>query len=450
MEQQETYRSISPTESQTQEPTPTKQEEPTINLTRISSVEPPPNGGWEAWSQVLGGHIVTFFVWGFITSFGMFQAYYTANGVSSPSNISWIGSLMIFLLMLIPLWSGSASDVGHFKVVLRVGALLWLVGIFTTSVCREYWQFLLAQGICIGVANGFLFVPTMSVVSTYFDPSRRSLAIGLILCGSATGGMIFPIMLNRLFGIVGFGWAVRIFGFMALVLLVLAERLLKKRLPPKDSAKLFELSELKDIVFILFVSKESPYVRTYLISQIIGSFLNFSGLYFAFFYVNAYARNKLGMTLEETIPILMVLNGVGVPGRLIPMYLADRYFRPIQVGLPINLVTALLLFVWISIKSTTSMYVFVVTYGLFASALQGLFPATMADLTIDPKKTGTRFGMGFALSSFGVLIGSPVGGALIEYKHGDYLYAQVFAGLCGILGFLCVGLAAFIHGRRAK
>jgi predicted MFS family arabinose efflux permease len=132
------------------------------------------------------------------------------------------------------------------------------------------------------------------------------------------------------------------------------------------------------------------------------------------------------------------------------MYLADRYFRPIHVGLPINLMTALLLFVWISIKSTTSMYIFAVVYGLFASALQGLFPATMADLTVDPKKTGTRFGMGFALSSFGVLTGSPVGGALIEYKHGDYLYAQVFAGSCGILGFLCVGLAAIIHGKKLK
>ena len=148
-----------------------------------------------------------------------------------------------------------ALDVGHFKLVLRMGMLLWVVGIFTTSVCRQYWQFLLAQWLCVGVANGLMFVPTMSVVSTYFDPSRRSFAIGLVLCGSATGGMIFPIMLNRLFGIIGFGWAVRTFGFMALALLSLAERLLKKRLPQKDSAKMFEPSELKDVVFVLFVSK---------------------------------------------------------------------------------------------------------------------------------------------------------------------------------------------------
>jgi MFS family permease len=226
----------------------------TSNITRISSIEPPPNGGWEAWSQVIGGHIITFFVWGFITSFGMFQAYYTSNSLSSPSNISWIGSMMIFLLMIIPLWSGSASDVGHYKLILRTGVLLWLVGIFMTSICSEYWQFLMAQGVCIGVANGFMFVPTMSVVSTYFDSSKRSFAIGLVLTGSATGGMIFPIMLNRLFVLIGFGWAVRCFGFMALVLLLLAERLLKKRLPPKDSAKFFEPSELKDVVFVLFVS----------------------------------------------------------------------------------------------------------------------------------------------------------------------------------------------------
>ncbi|KAF2629636.1 MFS general substrate transporter, partial [Macroventuria anomochaeta] len=299
----------------------------TLDITWVSSIEPLPNGGWVAWSQVLGGHIVTFFVWGFITSFGMFQAYYTSTEISSPSNISWIGSLMIFFLMLIPLWSGSASDVDHFKLILRVGTVLWALNIFTTSVCHEYCQFLLVQGVCIGVANELLFVPTMSVVSTYFDRSRRRLAIGLILCGSATGGMIFPIMLNRLFGIIGFGWAVRSFGFMALALLVLAERLLKKRLPPKDSTKSFEPGELKDIVFVLFI---------------IGSFLNFSGLYFAFFYVNAYARNRLAMTLEETIPILMVLNGVSVPRRLIPIYIADRYFRPIHVSLPINLVTTLL------------------------------------------------------------------------------------------------------------
>lgn len=230
---------------------------PALEITRIASVEPPPNGGWVAWKNVVGGHIITFFTWGFITSFGMFQAHYTSIGLSTPSNISWIGALTVFFLLSTPLVSGAASDTGHFKLVLRTGMALWLLGIFMTSICQQYWQFVLAQGFCIGIANGCMFVPMISVVSTYFDATKRSFAIGLTLCGSGTGGLVIPIMLNRLIDRVGFGWAVRTLGFMAMGLFVVAERLVKKRLPPKDSVTMLEPRELKDAVFDLFVCSRS-------------------------------------------------------------------------------------------------------------------------------------------------------------------------------------------------
>ncbi|KAH3918536.1 hypothetical protein HBI56_134770 [Parastagonospora nodorum] len=415
---------------------PTKQEQSsTFDVTRVASIEPPPNGGWVAWSQVLGGHIITFFTWGFITSFGMFQAHYTSIGLSTPSNISWIGALTVFFLLSIPLWSGAASDTGHFKLVLRMGIGLWLIGIFMTSICKEYWQFVLAQGFCIGLANGCMFVPMVSVISTYFDATKRSFAISITLCGSGTGGLVIPIMLNRLINRIGFGWAVRTLGFMALVMLLIAERLLKKRLPPKSSVKMLEPSELKDPVFDLFI---------------LGSVFCFAGLWFAFFYINAFARKTLGMTLEESIPLLLVLNGVGIPGRLLPAYIADHYCRPLTISLIVSFVTALLLYCWVAITSTAGMYVFAVLYGLFAAALQAMFPATLADLTLDNKKIGTRMGMGFALSSFGCLIGGPGGGALVEAGNGSYLYGQVLAGSCGVLGFMCFLTAALIHKRKAK
>lgn len=184
----------------------------------------------------------------------MFQAHYTSINLSTPSHISWIGALTVFFLLSIPLWSGAASDTGHFKLVLRTGIGLWLLGIFMTSICHKYWQFVLAQGFCIGIANGCMFVPMISVISTYFDATKRSFAIGLVLCGSGTGGLVIPIMLNRLIDRIGFGWAVRTLGFMALGMLLVAERLLKKRLPPKESVKMLEPRELKDLVFDLFVS----------------------------------------------------------------------------------------------------------------------------------------------------------------------------------------------------
>lgn len=75
MEQHETYRSIEPAESQEVGAAPQKQgPASTFDITRVASIEPTPNGGWVAWSQVLGAHLMTFFVWGFITSFGNYAS----------------------------------------------------------------------------------------------------------------------------------------------------------------------------------------------------------------------------------------------------------------------------------------------------------------------------------------------------------------------------------------
>jgi MFS family permease len=55
-----------------------------------------------------------------------------------------------------------------------------------TSLVKQYYQAFLAQGVCFGIGAGMLFVPSVAVVSTYFD-KRRSLAVGISACGSSLG-----------------------------------------------------------------------------------------------------------------------------------------------------------------------------------------------------------------------------------------------------------------------
>jgi len=55
------------------------------------------------------------------------------------------------------------------------------------SLSTQYWQLFLAQGICCGLGNGFLFCPAVTLVSTYFD-KKRGVALGIAASGSATGG----------------------------------------------------------------------------------------------------------------------------------------------------------------------------------------------------------------------------------------------------------------------
>lgn len=54
----------------------------------VSSPEPPPNGGLVAWTQVLMGHLLVFNGSGYVSSFGLFQAYYETTLGRPASDIS--------------------------------------------------------------------------------------------------------------------------------------------------------------------------------------------------------------------------------------------------------------------------------------------------------------------------------------------------------------------------
>ena len=121
-------------------------------ISHKSDIEPgpPPDGGFRAWSQVLVTFIVVLNTWGYINSFGVFQTYYVTALSHSLSDVSWIGSVQIFLLFFIGSFSGRATDAGYFRAALLSGTVLMLLGVFMSSLTTQYWQLFLAQGICVG------------------------------------------------------------------------------------------------------------------------------------------------------------------------------------------------------------------------------------------------------------------------------------------------------------
>ena len=390
---------------------------------------PPPDGGIEAWTQALMTHLVVFNTWGYITSFGVFQTYYVQTLHHPPSDISWIGSVQIFLLFFVGTFSGRATDYGLFRLTLFLGSFFQLLGVFMTSISTKYWQIFLAQGVCSGLGNGLVFCPTLSLLSTYFS-KKKSLAIGIGASGTAPGGIIFPIIVQQLLPKIGFPWTVRVIGFVMLALHAVTLTFSKPRLPPRKSGALVEWSAFRETPYVLFTT---------------GMFLVFWGLYFAFYYIGSFGRNILGVSETDSINNLLIINGVGILGRLIPGHLADRFFGPLNTLIPFVFVTGLLLYCWAAINSKGGLVGFAVIYGLFAAGIQGLFPATLSSLTTDLRKAGVRMGMVFTVISFACLTGPPIAGALIQLKHGGYLYAQMFAGTV-----LMTGCATLVASRVAK
>lgn len=161
-----------------------------------------PDGGCTAWLQVLAGHLICFVTWGLITSFGEFQSHYEAALMRSPSEVSWIGTIQIFSLLLVGTFSGKASDAGLVHEAVLVGTTLIVFGTFMTSLATQYWQIFLAQGVCVGLGMGITYMPGLSVPSSYFK-HKKPFAVAVIASGAGSGGLVYVAMIQQLLPAVG-------------------------------------------------------------------------------------------------------------------------------------------------------------------------------------------------------------------------------------------------------
>ena len=57
---------------------------------------------------------------------------------------------------------------------------------FTTSLGRNYWPFLLSQGICVSLGSGLVAVTSSAVIAWYLE-KRRLLAGGIKSTGGGAG-----------------------------------------------------------------------------------------------------------------------------------------------------------------------------------------------------------------------------------------------------------------------
>ncbi|EOD52666.1 putative mfs monocarboxylate transporter protein [Neofusicoccum parvum UCRNP2] len=336
--------------------------------------EAPPDGGLKAWLQVFAGHLTLICIWGYINSFGLFQAYYESEYNLPPSTISWIVSVQIFLLNLFSSVSGRLFDAGYFRSTVITGMFLEVLAIFMTSISTKYWQIFLSQGLCGGIGISLVWCPTVSLVSTYFV-KRRAVAISFVLCGSSLGGVIFPAVFQQLMPHIGFRWTVRVIGFIIMGLYAVVLSLTRTRTAPRASGPFLDLKSFKEPSYSLFT---------------VGTFAMIWGVYNAFFYVNSFARDIAGIDTSQSSTLLYLMNGGAIAGRLIPSFVADRFFGSLNTYVFLTAIAGIIMFCWSVVDSWTSLMIWAAFYGFFGSGVQGIFTAALAGLTTDLQKMGIR------------------------------------------------------------
>jgi hypothetical protein len=85
-----------------------------------------PDGGWSAYSVVLGSWLLFIATFGYVNAFGVYQAYYISALGTSSSAISWIGSVQIWIQFSMGLLVGKLFDDGYCRALMVTGSTLYV------------------------------------------------------------------------------------------------------------------------------------------------------------------------------------------------------------------------------------------------------------------------------------------------------------------------------------
>lgn len=94
--------------------------------------------------------------------------------------------MQTFFNMFMGVLAGALLDSGYIRVAMITGAFLEVFGMFMTSLSSQYWHFILAQGLCVGLGSGLLSLTSLAIIPLYWQ-KRRMTAAGLAATGSGLG-----------------------------------------------------------------------------------------------------------------------------------------------------------------------------------------------------------------------------------------------------------------------
>jgi MFS family permease len=402
-----------------------------------------PEGGPKAWSVVVGSFCGSFSVFGIINSTAVLLDYFSAHQLKdyNPSQIGWIFGLSLFLTFFCGAPIGPIFDAYGPRVLIFAGSILLVASMFLLGLCTrkclfsrmqmksnkqsEYWHFFLVYSVLNGIGGCLINTPCVASIGHFFLV-RRGNATGIAMTSGSIGGIIFPLMLQRLFPSIGFAWATRILGFILLFLLIIANLLVRSRLPRKPMASFSairpDFTVFKDLPF-LFVT--------------LGIFLMEWGIFVPLTYITSYAISH-GHSSAFAYQILAILNAGSFFGRFFAGWVADMIGRLNTLILSIFLCVISCFALWLPAgKSSAMIIVFAVIFGFVSGSNLSLSPVCVGQMC-KTENYGRYFATCWMVVAFGTLTGLPIAGQLLTANQGEYWGLITFAGLSYVAAMGCL------------
>jgi MFS transporter, MCT family, aspergillic acid transporter len=278
---------------------------------------------------------------------------------------------------------GPLQDSQGPHLLIAIGTVLHVLGLMMTSISDEYYQIILAQGVCSALGMAFIFYPALTSVMTWFQ-EKRAAAVGLSATGAGLGGIIFPVVVIEMIDDAGFGWTMRTCAFIVLAISAIANLTARSRFPPgtREKVKPNFGGAFRDVNFILVC---------------LSGFLTFLSLWLAFTFVVTTAIAR-GVDPAWAFYLVPILNAGSILGRILSGLAALRA-GTITMYCVVTLYTLITITcIWIPVSGQAGMIAFAVFFGFGSGGIYTLGAASVAAVSEhDTNNLGLRTGLAFTI-----------------------------------------------------
>lgn len=244
-----------------------------------------------------------------------------------------------------------------------LGAVVLGGGFASASFATRIWHLYLTQGVLVGLRVGFIYIPSVPVLSQWFL-KRRSLANSIGAAGSGIGGLIFSFATGPMIRNICSGWSLRSIVIITFITNIAAAILIRDR---NSEIRLSQLA-----------------LDRKLLSRVVVGLLSMLGYVTLLFSSTDYATS-IGLNQTQADQITAFLNLGTACGRPFIGVLSNRVGR-IEVAGGATLLCSILVFaIWIPANS----YRVVVLFALLGGAILGVYwvgcgppPQSRSNLTV--------------------------------------------------------------------
>src|SRR5882724_9089588 len=326
---------------------------------------------------------------------------------------------------------GRLSDRFGIIAPVAVGAIFLGLGYGIASHATSLWQFILAQGLLVGVASSATFAPLLADTSLWFT-RHRGMAVSIIASGSYLAGTVWPPVVQHF--IQSAGWRRTYMGiaiFCVATMLPLA--LVLRRRSPLTAPSAFPTSHAP------------PWSRRPLgmAPAALQTVLIIAGLSCCVamsmpqVHIVAYSGD-LGHGAASGAKMLSLMLGFGIVSRLASGWICDRIGgrRTLLLGSSLQ---ALALVLFLAFDGLVSLYVVSALFGLFQGGIVPAYAVIIREF-FPPEEAGVRVGTVLMATVFGMALGGGMSGAIFDLT-GSYQAAFLNGLLWNLLNLgIAVGL----------